>query len=184
LQLASDSAASRTATGPRLVCKDLTSDSLFGRFISNSQLINISIQKTNIPSLSRTSMASDVERRACPFAGCSSNYKTLKGLKKHLISIVRAGLRRCADGIQEHEVSLGTFPLPGTRIVDINRGWSNEDTKFKASGGVNRLRNIYQWSGMYGASAPANDRAMSLANDRAISSDTGSSAKRFLPIPE
>jgi len=47
--------------------------------------------------------------------------------------IVRAGLLRCADGVQGHKVSLGTFPLPGARIVDINRGPSMKVMKVRSS---------------------------------------------------
>jgi len=37
------------------------------------------------------------------------------GSDKRSLESVRAGLLRYANGIQEREVSLGTFPLPGTR---------------------------------------------------------------------
>ena len=63
-------------------------------------------------------------------------------------------------------MSLGTFPLPGGRQARVRyRGYVS---KFKASGRVNKVPNIYL-SGVYGASAndkrsnaPANDRALTM----------------------
>ena len=70
-----------------------------------------------------------------------------------------------AEGVLTREVSLGTFPLPGGK----SRRYQPEYrvTEFKASGRVNKLRNISQRSGKHGASA--NDKRSSApASDRAL----------------